>query len=273
MFQSGAVIRPEDPRDIELGRVQAPTKIPSIYIPDMEWFTRHYQGPIPACGAFAHAHFKQIVQHYDDSAIQVPISPSFSWREIKLIDNIKPEDGTSDLAIFKVDTSKGALEYGKLNESISQSLEDYTDSTPITPEMEEEANVRIGNKYAFVRVPDFEDVKQAIWNNKACILLLRGDNGFWETTETSFNIIKWGHFAVAYGWDETGIWIVDSAEREDKYGFKHIDKKYFPSQFCVELGTSIDLADSWVKMLISKWKLVREVAYLCLKLVSLKGRN
>ena len=268
-FKSGAILRKEDKRDIILGKVQAQVELPESYIPDMSWFKRHYQGDLPCCGAFATSHLKQIQEHYDESSDKKELSPVYLWKRTKLIDGYRPEDGTCSYAIHKTLQKFGSAEYGLLNENLNQTLAQYTDATPITPVIDEDASIRRAEAYGFETLPTFEQIKQAIYKNKAVTLLLRGDGGFWRNTEPTFNSIRWGHFVCAYSWDSTGIWIIDSAESEEKFGYKHIDKKYFPTMFCYEMSTSIDCSNKLLKNLTSQIKLLREVANLYAKLKDL----
>lgn len=244
-FRSGA-IEASDPRDFNLGTAFLPERPADVFIPDMKWFKRHYQGQQPACGAFSGTHLAQILQHNDPTAEQVDLSPRNFWEEIKKIDGFPIDSGTSSRAIFKVLSSVGIGKYGCVNEDIYQSKEVFA-SYDISEQVKKEAHKRICGLYGFIGFPTFEQIIKSIQIKGGAELLLRGDNGFWGTLYPTFTVRDWGHFVCAFGWDKDGIWVVDSAERDDKFGFKHIDKKYFPSMFCVEVSSAFDVNDSFVQ--------------------------
>ena len=208
-FRSGAIYCPK-PTDFDLGMAFTDNVLENVYMPDMKWFKRHYQGRQPACSGFSGSHLAQMLQHNDPTAEQVELSPAFFWKKIKAIDGFPIESGSSSQAIFKVLASRGVARYGSVSEDITQDDISFAFDNS-TEEVTEEAHKRICGSYGFKARPSFYDIKQAINLKGGAILLLRGDNGFWGTKYPTFAKRDWGHFVVAWGWSENGIWIVDSA--------------------------------------------------------------
>lgn len=246
----GALERPKDERDIMLGSIQAPVTLPDVYIPDMSWLlpVRNYQGQTPTCGAHAVSHFKMIMDYLANQTVVPRYTPRFSWMETKLLDNLPPEDGTDMRSIFKAIQNNGMLDFELMGNDVTLPLATYTDPANITPEMVENAAPKSIGAYAFDNT-DIESIKQAIYKNKAVILLIVCDDGFWGTQTPTFTNPKYGHFVVAYGWGYNGIMIIDSSD--EIYGLKTIANAYVTPTFVLESGTAVNIPPSVVKALTS----------------------
>lgn len=262
-FRSGAIYDPK-PTDFNLGMAFTNEILENVHIPDMSWFKRHYQGRQPACGAFSASHLAQILQHNDKTAEQSELSPAYAWKKIKAIDGFPIDVGTSSNAIFKMLASRGIGVYGCVSEDVTQDDDTFAFDNS-TEEVTNEAHKRICGTYGFKAYPSFEDIKKAINLKGGAGLLLRGDNGFWGTKFPTFNKCEWGHFVVAYGWTDDGIWVIDSAERDDQFGFKFIDKKYFPSNFCIEVSSAFDMKDKQIEIIDKLIELYKKVIQLKMK--------
>ena len=238
----GALERKPDPRDILLGSVQAPVTIPSSFIPDISWLVRNYQGQTPSCGAHASSHFQAILEHALAPGVNQRYTPRFSWIKIKTIDGYPLEDGTDMRSIFKSLTDDGADDFEPLENDVTLPLTTYSDPSVVTPDMVTNASAKKIGSYGFGNT-DFESLCQAIYQNKAILLLIKCDNGFWGTSTPTFTTPEYGHFITAYGYDADFIYIVDSADPNDAFAFKKIAKQYVnsPTTFIFEAGTAVDI--------------------------------
>ena len=244
----GAKQRPKDPRDILLGTAQAPVVIPTSYIPDMTWFVRNYQGQTPFCGEHAGTHFLAILEHQSSPTVNQRFSPRYGAITLKtstspVYDGFPVEVGTTLTAILKWLQKVGADSFEPLENNIALPLDakvgDYLDPTAVTSAMDTDAANHKISAYGFDALT-LTNLQQAIYQSKAVIILIKCDDGFWGTSNPTFTTAEYGHFVVAYSYDETGIFVVDSAEPNIDYIFKRIDQKYITPQFFFESGTGID---------------------------------
>jgi hypothetical protein len=242
----GARERTKDPRDIQLGSVQAPVSIPTAFLPHIAWLQRNYQGATPFCGEHGGTHFKAIIDNnslpgnpterknprYGTIKLKTPSSPVY--------DGFPIADGTTLIAIFKWLEKVGADDYEPLENDILLPLETYCDPSVVTPDMDANAAASTINSYAFSGT-DFESLCQAIYQNKAVLILIKCDDGFWGTSTPTFTTPTDGHFICAYGYDENYLYIVDSADPDNNFAFKAIAKEYVTPEFFFEAGTAIVL--------------------------------
>ena len=241
----GALERPKDPRDVLLGSVQAPVQIPPTFIPTVSsWLQRNYQGETAFCGEHAGTHFKAILDNVVSGVIERK-SPRYGAIKLKsssssVNDGYAPDAGTTMTAIFKWLEKVGADDYEPLGNDVALPLATYCDPNAVTSAMDANASTSLISSYAF-GATDFASLCQAIYQNKAVILLIKCDDAFWGTSTPIFTSPEYGHFVVAYGYDQEGIYVVDSADPNDAFAFKHILAKYITSEFFFEAGTAIDL--------------------------------
>ena len=248
MINLGAIERQKDERDFLLGAVQVPVPIPVSYIPDISWLVRNYQAQTPTCGAHAFSHFQAILEHALIPEINQHYTPRFSWIEIKQIDGFPLEDGTDMRSIFKTAQNIGADDFAPLGNDTTLPVITYSDKSVITQDMLMNASMKKISSYVFGGT-DFGSLCQAIYQNKAVLLLIKVDNGFWKGDTPVFTSPLYGHFVTAYGYDENYLYIVDSAD--PTYGFKKIAKQYVTPTFFIESGTAIDLVPEQVKAVIN----------------------
>lgn len=256
----GAIERPIDTRDINLGTAQAPVTVPEEYLPPI-WLQPLYQGHTPTCGAHAGAHLKTLQEN--DASLR---SPRYAWIKIKQIDGFPLEDGTDMRSIFKAIQANGICHETLLPDAIALPLADYSSPSAITQAMDDDAQPSVGGAYAF-GATDEQSIKRAIYQSGCAILLLKVDEGFWGTDTPTFSTGKWGHFVVADGFAKNYIRVYDSADPNPSYRVKNINTKYL--NFVQEIGTQIDLSDRWVRGLTSEIALLRKVVSLLLKLKNL----
>ena len=266
----GAQSRPLDNRDIQLGAVQAPVKVPDVFLPDYH-ITRNYQGQTPTCGEHAGSHLKA-VQETIESGSPRRFSPRYLWMLIKQVDGCALESGTDMRSIFRTLFTKGALPHGLVQDDVNLPLEQYSDRSIETPELDARAHENLIGSYVFFDGPaiTFEAVRQAVYVNKVVLLLGLVDEGFWHTQYPTFTSPKYGHFFVADGYNETHLRVLDSAEPEEGKAQKWIRKEDVRYPFFLEAGIAKDLPNWWVQGLTSQVALLREVTKF---LILLKGRQ
>lgn len=264
----GAIERKLDLRDIKLGKVQAPVIIPEEYMPDHSFLPTYYQNGYPTCGAFAGRYYKTVKEHYENNS-SIKFSGRFLWRMIKNIDNFPLEDGTDMRSIFKALRSKGICDDFLLPDVYS-TIEEYSDPV-ITSEMYENAHPRIIGAYSFLENCQFSTLKQAIYQNKAVILLLYAGNDFWGKTLPSPTYRSNGHFVVADGYTKTHIRIKDSTEVNSSFSFKMLSESWVP--YFREAGVAIELSNEEVKRLTRKLAILQEIVKIYYQLIALKNKK
>jgi hypothetical protein len=241
----GGLERKPDNRDIQLGAVQAPVSIPSTFIPDMTWFVRNYQGQTAFCGEHAGTHFKAIIEHQDSPTTNQRFSPRYGVIKLKtpaspVYDGFGVDAGTTLTAIFKWLQKCGAASYEPLEDNVFLSEAAYVDPSVVTQDIDTDAASHQIASYAFDALT-YESLCQAIYQSKAVIILIKCDDGFWGTQTPTFTTPTYGHFVTAYAYDENGIWVIDSADPNIGYVFKHIATEYITPTFFKESGTAVDV--------------------------------
>lgn len=265
----GAIERKLDLRDIKLGRVQAPVEIPPVYETDIKQLEALYQGQTPTCGAHSGSHLKAILDLTDTGVHKY--SPRFLWLMIKRIDGYPLEVGTDMRSIFKSLQEKGVCDWDLLPNNFPTTIEDYSDQSAVGQKMVDNAAPRVISSYAFCST-DIASIKQAIYQNKAVLLLLNVDKGWWgNNVPTVQGGESSGHFVVAYGYSENMISIIDSADKVVPF------KKLVISYPLREAGTAIDLPDSVViretqKRLLAKLQLLLSLYQKLLALLKRSGK-
>jgi hypothetical protein len=235
--------RDKDERDYLLGSVQAPVAIPSSFLPDNTWLKRNYQGQTPFCGEHAATHFKAILDHDATGAVERK-TPRFGTIKLKdpespVYDGFPVEAGTDMRAIFQWLRQIGAPDFEPLGNDVTLPWATYCAPSVITPEMDASAGQSTIKSFAFAKT-DFESLCQAIYQNKAVILLIKVDESFWGTSTPTFTTPTFGHFLVADGYSQDAIRVIDSAEPNDAFAVKMINKQYVTPTFFFEAGTAID---------------------------------
>ncbi len=148
-------------------------------------------------------------------------------------------------SIFKWLQKIGADSFEPLENDVTLALPQYADPSVVTAAMDANAATSQISSYAFPNT-DFESVCQAIYQNKAVLLLIKCDEGFWGTATPTFTTPKYGHFIVAFDYDETQgfVRVIDSADPSDALAIKKVGKQYFQPQFILEAGTALELPPS-----------------------------
>ena len=245
---TGAIERKKTESDVLLGSFTTTTR-PEIFMP--KWLgTIEHQHKIPACGSHAGQIIKQILENFRGS-------PEYLWKKIKLIDGFAPSEGTDMLSILKTLNKKGICSIDLMpNNSDTETLEQYTDSSTITEEMNIDALKHRVGAYAFSWNPTFEELKQAIYDHKAVIMLLRIGKEWWTRTD---GVSSWaekdilplrtteqigsGHFVVAFAYGTDTIFFVNEwGNTWGMNGLGYFKQDYMPR--VVEIGTTVNLEET-----------------------------
>jgi hypothetical protein len=67
------------------------------------------------------------------------------------------------------------------------------------------------------------------------------DNGFFGTTTPTFTEKSYGHFVVAYGYDEDGVCVADSTEPTSSFSYKYIPRSAFEGGFIRQGATAVNI--------------------------------
>ena len=254
-FQSGGIFT-EDKRDFSLEKAHRllgsvnirPTTIKPPKIEQV------YQKNYPACGSHSGTHLKEIQENIE-TGLNNKFSPAYLWKKIKLTDSFRPEEGTDMRSIFKCLQKDGICDYDLLPNRYTETLKEYTEASVVTKEMDNNAQPRIISSYAFCTDLSFDNLKTQIWLNKAVLLLIQCDNGFFGTDTPTFTKRPYGHFVVATGYNTDGIFVQDSTEL--KHPVKFIKNEYAP--FIIQAGTAIDLPNDVIQKLTYKLSLLEKL--------------
>lgn len=273
-FKSGGISRPYDNRDFDLGRISTPTAPPVTFETDVSQVAMRYQNGFPTCGAHAGTHMKN-VQEIKDTQLLEGVSPRFLWWQIKKIDTYALEDGTDMRSIFKVLSSQGSCKYNSLPNPVdykTTTLADYSylvekNETEKARLLDEAQPYIIRSGYGFLgRGFTLNDLRTAIAQYGVVLMLIRCDDGFFGRKIPMFTTRKYGHFVIAYGYDQSCIKIIDSTETDPLLRKKEILNVYFP--FIQEVGTTVDMRYSEIKALIDQKNMLTKVVELYRQLIA-----
>ena len=235
----GAIERTPDPRDYPLGAF-TPTTYPDTYFSDISWAPVENQRKIPACGSHAGAFVKNLQDNRR-------LSPAFLWKEIKLIDGRSPEEGTDMLSIFKTLKSAGTCLFDTTIDDTTVDVDTYTDPHSITIAQSANAQDHKISTYAFQFNPTMEQIKAAIYEHGAVLLLLRVGEEWWTPSWNAADILPLkppqnvvsGHFVVAYGYNQDSIFFRNEWSSDwGANGNGYFKANYLP--FVTEMGTAVD---------------------------------
>lgn len=248
---TGAQMRPPDNRDFTLGAFGIPPVIPTSFIQDISALEVYFQGQYPTCGAHAGATIASILQTQKNKKTTV-LSPRYLWKQIKLIDNFAPDVGTDMRSIFKALVTVGDCTLDLMPDTIDSTLSAYTTPNDITDAQIVSGNLNSLQAYAFVDSPTVAQIKQAIFEHKAAILLLKIGDGWWTDSQGNLSYkesdimpLKLGnsigaHFVVAHSFDDKFIYFRNSFGKGwAKSGDGYFDNSYAP--FVLSLGVALTL--------------------------------
>lgn len=249
----GAIERPQKVSDITIGSATAPIPIPDTYMPEYVKYT-DMQSQVPCCGAGAGKSLKEVFKNIEGNPEH--LSMKCLWDEIKSFDNVPYDSGTTLIAIMQALQKFGvSSEVLCPTNCVGADPTAFTASSNLTPEIVSDAATnKIDLGYAFEWSPTLADIKSAIFNHKAVIMLMRVGAEFWTgkdgvsswqekdilPLQTTFPVQS-GHFVTAYGYDTEYIYFYN--QWSDTWGREGIG--YFGSDYIsrvAEIGTAIDLA-------------------------------
>lgn len=243
----GAKERVKQPNERLFGAAPS-VAIPSNFVPPISWLTRNYQGETAFCGQHAGTHFNAILEYVASQTVN-RFSPRYGAIKMKtpgspVYDGFPIDEGTTLTAIFAWLSKLGSDSFEPLENNVALPCDanpgDYLDPNAIAPAMDTDAaNHKILPDVEYDALT-YEALCQSIYQHKAVIILIKVDDGFWGTVNPTFTQPLYGHFVTCYGYDETGIWVIDSADPSDEFAFKHIATEYITPTFFFESGTAVD---------------------------------
>lgn len=239
----GGIEVDKDVRDYRLENVGAGIPIPLEFRPDYSMIPVLHQHQIPACGAHAGTALKMIQEYYDSTP-----NPSYSarylWNKIKKIDNFPLEAGTDIYSIFKTLKNFGVCNLSLVDNNTLLPLVEYSTLTP-DMNIDTDASWKEIESYATTYSPTFDQLKQAIYINKAVLILMRVGQNMYRPTwnEMPLNPDRYpldgGHFVCAIGYDEKYIyWRNSWGETFGTKGDGYFAENYMKYVVCI--GTAID---------------------------------
>lgn len=245
-FGFGAVERPLDPRDFTLGAVQTPVSIPAVYLPDISSVPTHHQHKLPTCGANAFCWLQEF-------KFSGHFTPRYSWIGFKKIDGFPLDAGTDMRSIFKSGATDGVCDNVLLPDNSFLDLSVYSDPSVVTSSMKKNGELNKVSTYAFTNSPSMNQMKQAIYQNKVVLALVRvgeewytkpnGATSYQERDimplRTPKKVIS-GHFITLYGYDNNYIYFKNSWGTEwARGGSGYFSANYLP--WVNEIGTVVNV--------------------------------
>lgn len=255
----GAIIKKPDKRDFKLHLIGADVPIPEMYMTDMTNIPVLHQRTQPACGSHSATALKMIQEKHDDEATP-NYTPRLHWRETKSTDGLPLDSGMTINDLFKNLQKPTVCDMSLLDNNTSLSLQDYFNFTPSPNQIENAKGKLIGN-YAITHKPTFEQLKRAIYLNKAVIILYRCGQNMYRPSWNEKDIMPLspnryamdsGHFVVAIGYDSKYIYFRNSwGETWARKGDGYFGADYMPH--VVAMGTAIDVKDVTPKIVPTTW--------------------
>lgn len=236
----GAVEREQSSTDFLLGAITPSQAIPEEFMQSYNSMIE-MQAKQPCCGSCSGTELKSLQDGGDYSF-------EYLWKKIKTLDGISAESGTTLDCIMKALNKFGVCSSSLLQSDTSLSIDSFASEEGITGQMDKDAlNHRVG-AYAFSWSPSFEDIKKAIYNHKAVILLLRIGSEWWIPSYQEKDILPLktdkpvisGHFVTAFAYDKDYIYFIN--HWDTNWGRNGIG--YFGSDYAsrvIEIGTAVDL--------------------------------
>jgi len=235
----GGIEREQKEQDVLLGSFAPVATRPATYMPSFNGVIE-MQAKTPSCGAHAGQALKQVLENFEGS-------PEFLWKEIRLADKLTPNDGSTGDTIMQVLKKTGICSIKTMPNNYSLSNKDYVDPSTLTPDMVSEALQHTISTYAASWNPTWEQLKQAIYDHKAVIMLLRVGAEFWTPSWLEKDIlplktnipITSAHWVVAYAYDENYIYFINSwSSAWGRNGIGYFAQDYMSR--CVEILTAVN---------------------------------
>jgi hypothetical protein len=224
--------RPKDKRDYTPELLGSAVPPPQTFQSPVS--TIYMQGTYGTCGAHAGAQIANVLTG-------IVSSPKYLWKRIKQIDGFGLNDGTDMRSIFKVLQTNGVCELSLMDDSLEQTIQQYSDPGEITPNEDVNAATHKIGAYGFIDNPTVAQIKQSIATYGVVILLVDCGDGWWlpswgpQNNPLHVGNFVGHHFIAATGY---GMILIDGPNSwstlwGDK-GMFNFDSTYIPH--VIELG-------------------------------------
>jgi peptidoglycan hydrolase-like protein with peptidoglycan-binding domain len=232
----------------DLSKVGAGVPIPATFMPEGFYPTvdLDFQSQEPACGPFAGSYMKSLKMNLAG----VPNShrsPQYLATTTKQIDGFPVDAGTDIYSLLTAMVKPGVCSFELGGNNSNLAVNDYYHLN-ITPEMTADANANSISSYAITYKPTFDQLKQAIFNNKGVIILMRvGENMYtpsWQESDIlPLSATKYpmdsGHFVDGIAYDENYVyWANWWSKQWGKNGIGYFGADYM--QWVDAIGTIVD---------------------------------
>lgn len=243
----GAIRQPEDPRDYQLGSIQAPVQVPGTYKPDAFFSLKAlYQAHTSGCGGFSLA---QLLQYFIllRTGNPIALSPRFAYMAEKSLDGLPNDSGTTLRAIGAAATKLGSCLDSLLMDDITLPDPQFRDFSQASAAAKTDALTRKEPSYFFLDDLSMNGIRQAVYQNKAVILELKVGTEWWTDANGK---LAWdptkilplrppakvvsAHYVVvgAYEPDPSGktrVWLINSfGQSWAQNGFAYFLDDYLP---------------------------------------------
>ncbi len=245
----GGIQRTVDDRDFELASYSPPITIHDTFIQDVSNIPVYNQGKYSTCGAHAGAFLDSKLQTDKTGSVQ-SLSPKYLWDQIKQIDGFSLEEGTDMRSIFRSLVNTGDCDLSLLANDPGNSIQNYSSIRNVTDVMRYNAYQKDLQNYAFINNPTWDQIKQAIFQNKAVLALVDIGDGWWLPDWQHVLPITLGkkvghHFVTLHSYDLNRIYFRNSWGTDwGNQGDGHFDHSYLPH--ILEIGTAIVLPAPYV---------------------------
>ena len=200
----GGIPSPHDPRDFKPSDLGTGAPTPEKYSPDIANIPVYMQDQQPACGGHAGTTLYGIL-----AALGTNLSPRFVYALCKKIDGIPDQQGTTGRAIMQVLQKYGVCTNDLFPNDTSLPYAQYADWALIPNAAYVDALSRRIGAYAKLPTTDFQSVKDAIYQNKAVLILGQVGATWWTPSWSATDILPLkapnpvvgGHFWVDFGFD------------------------------------------------------------------------
>ena len=182
VYQTGALSKPVDPRNIDISEVQAPVAIPDSYVASMPVSEVKDQGAEPSCVGWTFAQYCEYVL-FKLTGNVYRINGDVLYKKAKKEDGIPDLRGTYPQVVAKIVTRDG--------------VEDENGNTH-----------RISTGYAFVPTQDFEAVCQALYQNQVLASSFIIDTNWFIGIIGKLLSSIGGHEVLLYGYEKYPVYIL-----------------------------------------------------------------
>lgn len=199
--------------------------------------TIYMQGTYGTCGGHVGAEVVNVLTG-------IISSPKYLWKRVKQSDGFGLNDGTDMRSIFKTLQTWGACELSLMDNSLEQSMQQYSDPGEITPNMDANAILHKIGAYGFIDNPTSAQIRQAIATYGVVVLLVDVGDGWWlPSWGPKNNPLHLGnfvghHFIAATGY---GMTLIDGPNSWSTLwgteGIFNFDESYMPH--VIELGFAV----------------------------------